>query len=388
LLTPTLSVQTGVLGVSERRRLDRSKATARMTGVTELVDLPDGYSELLAAVKADVTATKLRAARAANNEMLGLYWRVGRLVLERQDRQGWGSGVVSRLSSDLRREFPDQRGWGSSNLASMRRFAATWPDAAILQSSVGKLPWGHVVTLLNRLEVAGDRDWYAEQAASNGWSGKVLEHHIATDLRRRISSAPTNFDTQLTEADSDLASELVRDPYVFDFLNLTARASERDVEQAMMNRLQETLLELGSGFAFVGRQVRLAIDGDEFFLDLLLFHVVQLRYVVVELKVDRFRPEHAGQLQFYVAVVDDTIRKPEIHAPTIGILLCASRNEAVVRYALGASTAAMAVSTVSYENLPASEQAALPSADVIEAVALSVTATGAVDPPAATGPAY
>ena len=164
----------------------------------------------------------------------------------------------------------------------------------------------------------------------------------------------------------------MRDPYVFDFLNLTARATERDLEQAMMARLQETLLELGSGFAFVGRQVRLDVDGEEFFLDLLLFHVVQLRNVVVELKVDKFRPEHAGQLQFYVAVVDDTIRKQEIHAPTIGILLCASRNEAVVRYALGASTAAMAVSTVTYENLPAAERAALPPAEVIEAAALSV----------------
>ncbi len=342
--------------------------------MTQLVELPDGYSELLAAVKADVVATRLRAARTANNEMLGLYWRVGRLILGRQDRQGWGSNVVARLSSDLRREFPDQRGWGSSNLASMRRFAATWPDPAMLQSSIGKLPWGHVVTLLNRLADTGERDWYADQAATNGWSGKVLEHHIATDLRRRIASAPSNFDTHLAGADSDLAQEIVRDPYVFDFLNLTARATERDVEQAMMARLQETLLELGSGFAFVGRQVRLDVDGDEFFVDLLLFHVVQLRYAVVELKVDKFRPEHAGQLQFYVAVVDATIRKPEIHAPTIGILLCASRNEAVVRYALGASTAAMAVSTVSYENLPAAERAALPPAELIEAVALSVAA--------------
>lgn len=338
----------------------------------QMVEIPDGYSELLAAVKADGVATRLRAARTANNDMLGLYWRVGRLILERQDRQGWGSNVVARLSSDLRREFPDQRGWGASNLASMRRFAATWPHPAILQSAVGKLPWGHVVTLLNRLADTGDRDWFADQAATNGWSGKVLDHHIATGLRRRIASGPSNFDTHLAGSDSDLAQEIVRDPYVFDFLNLTARATERDVEQAMMARLQETLLELGSGFAFVGRQVRLDVDGEEFFVDLLLFHVVQLRYVVVELKVDKFRPEHAGQLQFYVAVVNDTIRKADIHAPTIGILLCASRNEAVVRYALGSSTAAMAVSTVSYENLPAAERAALPPAELIEAAALSV----------------
>lgn len=151
------------------------------------------------------------------------------------------------------------------------------------------------MTLLNRLDSAGDRDWYAELAATNGWSGKVLEHHIATNLRRRVAAAPSNFDTQLAGADSDLAKEIVRDPYVFDFLRLTARATERDLEQAMMDRLQDTLLELGSGFAFVGRQVRLDVGGDEFFVDLLLFHVVQLRYVVVELKVDKFRPEHAGR---------------------------------------------------------------------------------------------
>lgn len=205
-----------------------------------MVELPDDYGELLAAVKADVVATGLRAARAANNELLGLYWRVGRLILERQDRQGWGTKVVSRLSADLRRDFPDQRGWGPSNLASMRKFAATWPEHAVLQSSVGKLPWGHVVTLLNRLDIAGDRDWYAELAATNGWSGKVLEHHIATNLRRRVAAAPSNFDTQLAGADSDLAKEIVRDPYVFDFLRLTARATERDLEQAMMGRLQDT----------------------------------------------------------------------------------------------------------------------------------------------------
>ncbi len=338
-----------------------------------IVGLPDGYSELLAAVKADVLATRLRAAREANNEMLGLYWRVGHLIIERQGSQGWGSKVITRLSADLRREFPDQRGWGPSNLASMRAFAAAWPDPAILQSSLGKLPWGHVVTLLHRLGSSGDREWYGAQAASNGWSGNVLEHHIATGLHRRIAAAPSNFDTHLSSADSDLAKAIVRDPYVFDFLSLTAKTSERDVEQAMMDRLQETLLELGSGFAFVGRQVRLDVDGDEFFIDLLLFHVVQLRYAVVELKVDKFRPEHAGQLQFYVAVVDDKIRKADIHAPTIGILLCASRNEAVVRYSLGSTTAAMAVSTVSYENLPPAERAVLPPAEVIEAAALSVT---------------
>jgi predicted nuclease of restriction endonuclease-like (RecB) superfamily len=249
----------------------------------------------------------------------------------------------------------------------MRAFAAAWPSGAIVQRTVGQLPWGHVVTLLNRLDAEVDRDWYAERAVLNGWSRKNLEHHIATDLRGRIGNAPSNFPALLDDTDSDLAQELVRDSYVFDFLGLTERASERDVEQAMMDKLQDTLMELGNGFAFVGRQVHFDVDGDEFFVDLLFFHVEQLRYVVVELKIGRFKHEYAGQLSFYVTLVDNLLRRPAQHAPSVGILLCTSRNDTVVRYALQSTTAPMAVSTYSYDALPPAEKATLPAADEITA---------------------
>lgn len=337
--------------------------------------LPDGYGELLAQVKADVLATRLRATRIANAEMVGLYWRVGQLILDRQTRGGWGSRVIDRLSADLRRDLPDQRGWSRTNLTMMRALAETWPNLPIGQHPVNQLPWGHIVQILGRVSGREDRDWYVAQDAANGWTRKVLEHHIATDLHSRAAAAPSNFEAVLDDADSELAAELVRDPYVFDFLGLTRRATERDVEQAMMNRLQDTLLELGNGFAFVGRQVRLEVDGDEFFIDLLLFNVEQLRYAVVELKIDKFKPEYTGQLSFYVTAVDDKLRRPGIHAPTVGILLCAGRNDAVVRYALQSTTAPVAVSTYTYDKLPPAERAALPAAKVIEA-AFRVTAAG------------
>jgi predicted nuclease of restriction endonuclease-like (RecB) superfamily len=343
-------------------------------------EIPDGYGELLARVKADVLATRFRAVRAANAELLGLYWRIGRLIADRQEAQGWGARVIERLAADLRRELPQVRGWSRSNLAAMRTFALTWPEEAIVQQPVGRLPWGHVMLLLNSVD-AGDRDWYADRAATGGWSRKMLEHHVATGLRTRLGAAPSNFATHLDRPDADLAEELVKDPYVFDFLGFTDQVSERQVEDRIMERLRDTLLELGSGFAFVGRQVRFQVDDDEYSVDLLLFHVEQVRYVVVELKVGKFRPEHAGQLGFYVQIVDDQLRRPDRHAPTVGILLCTSRGDQTVRYALRSQNAPMAVSTYTFDTLPVAERAALPAAAAAIAAALVVVDAAAGDEP-------
>jgi len=355
------------------------------------VALPAGYHNLLAQVRLEVTASQVRATRAANSELLSLYWRIGRLILAQQEQQGWGTKVTARLSADLQASFPGSTGFSPSNLQYMRGFASAWPSdpislrgvgkatadpaEAISQRAVGKLPWGHVHTLLDKLKDQDARDWYAMADAANGWSRAVLEHHIATDLRSRSRGAPSNFSEQLLPHDSDQITALLKDPYIFDFLNLADRASERTIEQGLMDRLQETLLELGKGFAFVGRQVRFDVDGDEFFVDILLFHTDLVRYVVVELKLGKFKPEYAGQLGFYVAMVDDKMRRPAVHAPTVGILLCSDRNEQVVRYALGQSTAPMAVSTYTYDALPPSEKAAMPPADAITA---ALTSTGSV----------
>ena len=336
-------------------------------GVTSEL-LPDGYSELLARVKADVQATRLRVARAANSELIGLYWRIGRLILDRQDEQGWGTRVIDRLAADLREELGEQRGWSRSNLFSMRAMAAAWPDPAIVQQAVGRLPWGQVTVLL-KLTDPGERDWYARQAAADGWSRKVLEHHIATGLRGRTGAAPNNFPAHLDPVDADVAGELVKDPYVFDFLGLDGHVSERQLEDALMDRLQDTLREFGG--AFVGRQVRLEVDGEEFFIDLLLFDPERPRYVVVELKIGRFEPAHLGQLQFYVNVVDQQRRRRDRHAPTIGILVCTQGSEQVIRFALGSANAPMAVSTYTYDTLPPAELAALPPAAALAAAVVS-----------------
>ncbi|MFN8074067.1 MAG: PDDEXK nuclease domain-containing protein [Kineosporiaceae bacterium] len=340
---------------------------------TDLDPLPPGYSELLATLKARVRATQFRAARAANTEVLRLYWSIGRDVLDRQESSGWGSKVVSRLAADLQREFPGQRGWSRTNLLYMRRAAEVWPtEDEFVQQVAGRLPWAHVHVLLDRLDTRDERDWYAAAAAENGWSRAVLEHQIKVGLRRAVGLAPSNFAHALKAEDSDLAQQLVKDPYVFDHLALVPRVSERNVEQALLDRLQDTLLEFGRGQAFVGRQVRLAVPDDrgaqvsEFSLDLLFFHVEQLRYVVVELKVGDFEPAHLGQLGFYVTVVDDRYRRPSVHAPTVGILLCTGRNDPVVRYALASTTAPVAVAD--YRGLPDDARGALPSVDELQAI--------------------
>lgn len=333
----------------------------------------DGYADLLAELKARVRATQVRAARAVNTEVLRLYWSIGRDILQRQQTDGWGSKVVTRLAADLQREFPDQRGWSRSNLLYMRRAAEVWPtEPEFVQRAVGRLPWGHVTVLLNRLQTREDRDWYAVRAAEEGWSRGVLEHFIKVDLRASIASAPSNFTQALDSPDSDLAQQLVKDPYVFEHLALVKRVDERSVEQALMDRLQDTMLEFGRGMAFVGRQVRLTVPDDssdevaEFYVDLLFFSTEQLRYVVVELKVGNFEPAHLGQLGTYVAIVDDQYRRPEIHAPTVGILLCTGKSGPTVRYALASSSTPLAVAD--YYGLPEDARAALPSAAELEAV--------------------
>ncbi|WP_407671888.1 PDDEXK nuclease domain-containing protein [Oerskovia douganii] len=330
---------------------------------------PDGYGELLSRLKERVRASRVRAARSANTELLRLYWSIGRDILDRQEAAGWGTKVVDRLAADLRAEFPDQRGWSRRNLLYMRSVAQAWPDGeAFVQQAVAQLPWGHVTVLLSRLDDATERDWYAAQAAGHGWSRAVLENQIASKVHQRIGAAPSNFPELLVPTDSELAQQLVRDPYVFDHLGLSGRVHERDVEQGLMDKLQETLLEFGHGMAFVGRQVRFTVDGDELIVDLLLFHVEQLRYVVVELKIGQFEPAHVGQLGTYVALVDDRLRKPDRHSPTVGILLVAGRNEAIVRYALAGASAPLAVANYTYDNLPPAEQAALPRADQLQAI--------------------
>jgi predicted nuclease of restriction endonuclease-like (RecB) superfamily len=255
----------------------------------------------------------------------------------------------------------------------MRAFARAWPHAEPGregQRPVDLLPWGHITVLLGKVADAQARDWYATRAVEQGWSRSMLVNQIMNRALERTGAPPTNFDVHLAAEDSDLARELGRDPYVFDFLDISGIVSERALEQALIDRLADTLRELGSGFAFVGRQMRFTVDGADSIVDLLFFHTEQLRYVVVELKVSAFEPAFTGQLGFYVAVVDDRLRRPG-HRPTVGILICAGRGEQAVRYALGSASSPMAVSTYTYGSLPQDEQDALPAEDSIIAAVRS-----------------
>ncbi|MCA5922113.1 PDDEXK nuclease domain-containing protein [Curtobacterium oceanosedimentum] len=326
--------------------------------MTDDAALPDEYAETLRSIRDRVTATRGRVQLAANAHLVHLYWSIGSVLLERSRAGRWGSGVLNQLAADLRTEFPSMKGLSATNLKYMRQFAATWPDeAAIGQQSVDRLPWGHVTVLLG-LPDQSARIWYVRAAVQGGWPRNVLRHNIRSRLWERAGAAPTNFSRLLDADGEDLAQQITRDPYVLDFLAVDGDRDERTIESAMVDRIADTLRELGSGFAFVGRQVHFDVDGSDFFVDLLFFHVEQLRYVVVELKRGEFRPDHVGQLSFYVALVDARLRRAR-HAETVGLLLVAGKNDAVVRYSLGASNAPVGVA--SYDLLPPEIRQALPT---------------------------
>lgn len=330
----------------------------RLVSTSEL--LPEDYPAFLQELKGQVRSARLQASRTVNTELIRLYWTIGRAILERQQQQGWGAKVISRLATDLRAEFPDMTGLSRSNLEYMRRFADAWQGSAFPQQAVGELPWGHISVLLDKLSDQPTRAWYAAAAVEHGWSRNVLLHQIKVETHRRVGAAASNFADRLPAPDSDLAQAMTKDPYAFDFLGLTDAASERELENALMLRLQHTLLELGPGLAFVGRQYHLEVDDEDFYVDLLFFDTNALRYVVLELKTGKFVPGYAGQLNFYITAVDAQVRRSDRHGPTIGILLCTQGSATVVQYALAGSAQPMAIAT--YDLLPPAERAALPSA--------------------------
>jgi predicted nuclease of restriction endonuclease-like (RecB) superfamily len=294
---------------------------------------PSDYTAWLADIKARVVAARQRAALAVNAELIQLYWHIGRDILQRQSAQGWGSKVIERLARDLRAAFPDMKGFSSRNLMYMRAFAEAWPETVIVQQTAAQLPWFHLCTLLDKLKDPALRLRYAEQARAEGWSRATLERHIRNRLHERQGQAITNFETRLPAPHSQLAHETLKDPYLFDFLGLGDDAHEREIENALVRHITRFLLELGSGFAYVGNQFRLEVNGDEFFIDLLFYHTRLKCYVVVELKATAFKPEHAGQLNFYLTAVDRQVKAPD-DKPTIGLLLCKTQNRLVAEYAL------------------------------------------------------
>jgi predicted nuclease of restriction endonuclease-like (RecB) superfamily len=296
-------------------------------------ELPRGYAKTLGEIKQRVHEERLRVVLAANAAMVLLYWDIGRMILDRQDRAGWGAKVIDRLAADLAKAFPDMRGFSPRNLKYMRAFAAAWPDRAVVQESLAQISWYHNLALLEKLSDRSERLWYARNVIEHGWSHNVLVLQIQGRAHERQGKAVSNFEATLPPADSDMAAQVFKDPYLFDFLGTADPRREREVEQALVGHVQRFLLELGTGFAFVGRQVPLEVGDRDFHVDLLFYHLKLRCYVVIELKAVPFDSAFVGQLNLYLSAVDDLLRHPE-DKPTIGLLLCRQKNKLVVEYAL------------------------------------------------------
>ena len=329
---------------------------------------PSGYPELLQELKLRIRTAQVRAALAVNRELVLLYWSIGHDILLRQNAEGWGTRVIDRLAHDLQTEFPGIEGFGLRNIKYMRSLAEAWPEEQIVQQLIAQLPWGHNVRVLDRVKDRPTREWYLRAALEHGWSQNILVHMIAGRLHEREGKALTNFQRTLPPPDSDMAAQILRDPYNFDFLTLAGDFKERELERGLLVHLRDLLLELGRGFAFVGSQVPVAVGGETFYLDLLFYHLRLHCYVVIELKTGPFKPEYAGKLNFYLSAADDLIRTAP-DGPTLGLLLCEGRNGAVVEYALRDVAKPIGVSTYRItRELPAPLQQDLPSIEDLEGV--------------------
>ena len=338
--------------------------TPRSTSVSDAHD----YQSLLADLKTRVRSAQVKAALSVNRELIQLYWEIGRSILAAQDREGWGTKVIDRLAGDLRHEFPEMKGFSPRNLKYMRRLAEAWPDLSIVQQSVAQIPWGHNCILLDKISEPALREYYIQKTIEHGWSRNVLALQIESRLHDREGQAVTNFARTLPAPQSDLARQMIKDPYIFDFLSLGPKASEREVHQSLLVNLRDLLLELGTGFAFIGSEYRLEVGGQEYYLDLLFYQARLHCYVVIELKVGAFKPEYSGKLNFYLSAVDDQLRDPAIDQPSIGILLCRETNRVIAEYALRDMTKPMAVTTYLTRALPEAMRKVLPAVEEIERI--------------------
>ncbi len=333
----------------------------------DLVSNSKSYQDLLARLKNQIRTAQVRAAVSVNQELVLLYWGIGKEILTRQAAEGWGTKVIDQLAGDLHRTFPGMQGLSARNLKYMRAFAEAWPDEPIVQQVVALLPWGHNVRILDRVKDHTERLWYAQAAIQNGWSRAILEMQIESGLYRRQGKAVTNFQATLPAPQSDLAQQLIKDPYNFDFLTLTNEAQERDLERGLLEHLRQFLIELGTGFAFIGSQVPLEVGGEDFRLDLLFYHLKLRCFCVIDLKMTPFKPEYAGKMNFYLSAVDDMLRHPD-DQPSIGLILCKTKNRIIAEYALRNTTTPMGISEFRHlEKLPEQLKGTLPTIEEIEA---------------------
>jgi predicted nuclease of restriction endonuclease-like (RecB) superfamily len=324
------------------------------------------YRDFVTRLKNEIQTAQVRAALSVNRELVLLYWRIGKEILIRQQEDGWGTRVIERLAKDLRSEFPNMHGLSPRNLGYMKAFAEAWPDDAILQQAVAKLPWGHNVRILDHLKNPEERLWYVQQSVQNSWSRNVLVMQMESGLHGRQGKAVTNFQSTLPKPQSDLAQQLIKDPYNFDFLTLTDAAQERDLERGLLAHLRQFLIELGVGFAFVGSQVPLEVGGEDFKLDLLFYHLKLRCFVVIDLKMGPFKPEYVGKMNFYLSAVDDMLRHPA-DQPSIGLVLCKAKSGIIAEYAVRDMGKPLGISEFRHlEGLPQQLRSTLPTVDEIE----------------------
>ncbi len=347
------------------------------------------FASLLREIKGRIQNAQTRAVFAANAELIRLYWDVGRIIHERQQREGWGAAVIPRLSRELHNELPEIKGFSERNIKRMLAFYRAYPtpEAIVPQAAaqlsappevtqpaaqkpgslLWRIPWFHHIVLLEQIKDLEVRRWYMEQTLANGWSRNVLGLMLEAEAHKRQGRAVANFTQRLPAAQSDLVRQTLKDPYIFDFLTLSEPFQERELETGLIRHLEKFLIELGQGFAFVGRQFRLSVGDDEFYVDLLFYHLRLRAFVVIELKKGAFKPEYAGKLNFYCNVVNDRLRHPT-DQPTIGLILCQEQNRLLAEYSLSGIKQPIGVSTYQLTRaLPPTLKSALPTVEEIEA---------------------
>lgn len=336
------------------------------------------YDSFLRELKEQIRLAQMKAASAVNRELVVLYWQIGKAILARQQQQGWGAKVIEKLAKDLKKEFPDMTGFSRSNLMYMRALAEAYSDEKTVQQLVGQIPWGHNVRILEYVKDIEERLWYVQQTIEHGWSRNVLVHQMESGLYNRLGGAITNFEQVLPQPQSDLAHQLLKDPYNFSFLSLSRDVQERELEKALVDHIRDFLLELGVGFSFLGSQYPIEVSNKEYRLDLLFYHVRLHCYVVIDLKMGEFEPEFSGKMAFYVMAVDNLL-KTEIDNPTIGIILCKTKDKTTVEYALQPMQKPIGVATYRLnDKLPEPLQSNLPSIEQLE-IELNTLAAKAIE---------
>jgi predicted nuclease of restriction endonuclease-like (RecB) superfamily len=291
------------------------------------------YLDLLKDLKYRIQSTQIKAAVKVNKELINLYWEIGTSLNLKIKKQGWGAKVLSKLAKDLKNIFPSMKGFSYRNLYSMVQFANEYTDFEIVQALPAQITWTHNMLIIQKISGRKEREWYIRKTIENSWSYRVLDHWIDSNLYQRDGKAVTNFKETMPKIKSDLANQTIKDPYIFDFLTIREKHDERELEDSLVNHIQQFLLELGQGFAFVGRQYHLEVGKKDYYIDLLFYHLKLRSYCVVELKNTEFKPEYVGKMNFYLSAVDDLV-KHKSDEPTIGMILCKTRDSFTAEYAL------------------------------------------------------